>query len=130
MKYWDNSKIYNFDIEFNRIEMYNEYCKTWLKNYYSQEIHDFISKTNWTKNDIPDIRDLNRIKTNINYILSLLDITNISISSQINQVWDSTKANEIENKLYSALKIIGGWQFSYNITGLSITGNNLKLGGV
>lgn len=130
MKYWDNSKIYNFDIEFNRIEMYNEYCKTWLKNYYSQEIHDFISKTNWTKNDIPDIRDLNRIKTNINYILSLLDITNISISSQINQVWNSTKANEIENKLYSALKIIGEWQFSYNITGLSITGNNLKLGGV
>ena len=130
MKYWDKDKIYNFHIEFNRIESYNEYCKKWLKNYYKQEIQDFTSKTNWTINDIPDVRDLNRIKTNINYLLTYFSKENIAISNQVNQVWNEVKANEIETKLYGVLDIIGEWQFSYNITGLAITGNHLKLGGV
>lgn len=130
MKFWDKDKIYNFHIEFNRIESYNEYCKNWLKNYYGQSINNFTSKTNWTINDIPDVVDLNRIKTNINYLLNYFNKENIAISNQVNQVWNEVKANEIETKLYNVLDIIGEWQFAYNITGLAITGNNLKLGGV
>lgn len=129
MKYWQNDDFYNFSIEFNRIEMYNEYCVEWLKYYgISAKIE---SKTNWTYNDIPDINDFNRIKSNINIILGKLEIArSLNISTQFNQSFDSNKANEMERALEECLVIIGEFQFAYNITGLTISGNNLKIGGV
>lgn len=130
-KTWDKDNIYDFYVEFNRIEGYNEYCKTWLK-YFGVQV-DFVSKTDWTINDIVDITDFNRIKSNINTILNLINRNDLSmsISRQVNQTFNSVKANEIEERLKAYLKQIGEWQFTYNVCGLTTCGGNgLKLGGV
>lgn len=127
---WNEEDYYDFRVEFNRIESYNEYCKDWL-SYFNKEIL-FTSKIDWTMKDIPDIKDYNRIKNNINLILETIDSINnkLSISEQYNQVWNVEKANEIEVRLKEYLKYIGEFQFANNITGLATTGNSLKLGGV
>ena len=127
---WNEEDYYDFRVEFNRIESYNEYCKDWLR-YYNIPMN-FVSKTDWTMKDIPDIKDYNRIKNNINLILETIDSINnkLSISTQYNQVWNVEKANEIEVRLKEYLKYIGEFQFANNITGLATTGNSLKLGGV
>ena len=49
-KTWDYNQYYDFYIEFNRIESYNEYCKEWL-SYFGKEV-TFTSKTNWEIQDI------------------------------------------------------------------------------
>lgn len=129
-KNWENNDIYNFNIEFNRIESYNEYCKQWLA-YYNIGI-SIESKVNWTIEDIVDINDYNRVKNNINVILNAINSSTnrLTISSQYNQVWNVEKANEIETKLKEYLSFLGNTQFQYNISGLTISGNNLKLNGV
>ena len=129
-KEWLKEEYYNFSIEFNRIESYNEYCKKWL-NYFGIVV-TFDSNTNWNINDIVDIKDYNRVKTNINILLNAIqsDTTRLNIREQYNQVWNVTKANELEIRLKENLKKLGEWQFSNEITGIAITGNNLRLGGV
>ena len=127
---WDASDYYNFYIEFNRIESYNEYCKEWLL-YYGVEI-SITSKTNWTMEDIVDLQDYNRVKRNINTILSAINSSTnrLSISTLYNQSFNVEKANELEDKLKEYLSYLGNLQFAYNISGLTTTGNNLKLNGV
>lgn len=131
MKVWKSNDIYNVASEFNRIESYNEYCKDWFKNYYGISVVDFVSNTNWVNTDVPDIKDFNRIKTNINYLLEIIGkAQRLTISSQVNQVLNDTKVNEIEQRLNDYLQELGEWQFAYDITGLAITGNAIRLGGV
>lgn len=131
MKVWNSGQVYDFYIEFNRLEMYNEYCKSWLNNYYNYGIENFKSKTDWTITDIVDLVNYNRVKTNINILCGALDIPKLDSNSyQVNQLWTSKKANDLETRVYNALDIISNWQFSYEITGLAICGNNLRLGGV
>lgn len=127
---WKNDNYYNFNIEFNRIESYNEYCKEWL-SYYGINV-TFTSKNNWNIYDVIDIKDYNRVKTNINILINAIgsNTNNLNISTQYNQVWNVDKANELEKRLKEYLKFLGEYQFAYNITGLSLSGNNLKLNGV
>lgn len=129
-KNWNSNDFYNFNIEFNRIESYNEYCREWLQ-YYGINIV-ITNKTNWTINDIVDLQDYNRVKNNINTILSAINISDnqLTISSQYNQSFNEEKANEIEEKLKAYLSYLGNLQFAYNISGLTTTGNSLKLNGV
>ena len=132
-KNWSFNDVYDFYIEFNRIESYNEYCRNWLNDYYNidNKIY-FTSKTNWTMNDIVDLQDYNRVKRNINAILNAIESDNLRLttSEQVNQVFNVDKANEMEIRLKEYLSYLGQLQFVYNITGLTTTGNNLKLGGV
>lgn len=125
---WKETNIYNFAIAFNRIEKYNEYCKEWLK-YYGIEV-SITSKVNWNINDIPDLKDYNRIKNNINTLLEILnsDATKLNISNNINQSFDYDKANELEIKLNEYLSVLTNMQFQTNITGLTTCSNDdLKL---
>lgn len=132
-KNWNTSDIYNFNIEFNRIEEYNKYIESWLKNYYGFSFETLVHKTNWTIEDIVDINDFNRLKNNINVLLKQLSNSNneLPIVYIDNYFFDVKKANEIENRLISNLEILGNSQWQYNITGLTTCSNNdLKLGGV
>lgn len=130
MKVWKKGDIYNFYVEFNRIESYNKYCQEQLK-YYAINV-DIINKTDWNIYDIVDLNDFNRVKRNINILLNAVKSNEqiLNISSQVNQVWNYEKANEIEQKLKSILDTITNWQFAYEITGLAILGNDMRLGGV
>ena len=129
-KTWNNDDYYNFNIEFSRIESYNEYCKEWL-SYYGINV-TFTSKTYWRISDMIDVKDYNRVKNNINILINAIgsNTNNLNISTQYNQVWNVNKANELEERLKEYLKFLGEYQFAYNITGLSLSGNNLKLNGV
>lgn len=124
---WNKDDIYNFAIEFNRIEKYNEYCKQWLK-YYGINV-DFTSKINWNIQDIPSLQDYNRIKGNINLLLDIVNTSSIklNIANNINQTFDYIKANELEIKLNDYLSMLTKMQFQDNITGLTACGNSLKL---
>lgn len=130
MKTWKKTDIYNFSVEFNRIEAYNKYCQEQL-GILGISV-DFINKTDWNENDIVDMNDLNRVKRNINLLLEAIDlsVSRLNISTQINQNWSSEKANELETRLESVLSVITNWQFMFDITGLKILGNEMKLGGV
>lgn len=130
MKTWKKTDIYNFSVEFNRIEGYNKYCQEQLEILGISV--DFINKTDWNENDIVDMNDLNRVKKNINLLLEAIDlsVSRLNISTQINQNWNSEKANELETRLESVLSVITNWQFMFDITGLKILGNEMKLGGV
>ena len=131
-KNWNKTDIYNFNIEFNRIEEYNKYIELWLKNYYGFAFETLVHKTDWTIEDIVDLNDFNRVKSNINVLLEQLSISNneLPIVYIDNYFFDDTKANEIESRLISNLEVIGNSQWQYNITGLTTCGNDLKLGGV
>lgn len=131
-KNWTTSNYYNFNVEFNRIESYNEYCKYWLNTYFGKSV-SFTSKTDWTINDIVDIKDYNRVKENINILIRAIDIPLQDLAvdkTTYNQVFNVDKANEIETRLKANLQQIGERQFTYNVCGLTTCGNNLKLGGV
>lgn len=130
MKIWQRNDIYNFSDEFNRIEKYIEWCKEWLKYYNVQVVVE--SKTNWVYNDIVDLQDYNRVKNNINILLNAINsnMTMLSIRNELNQSWNEVKANGIEQRLYSIIDYISELQWRYNITGLTITGNSMKIGGV
>lgn len=128
-KNWEKNDYYNFSVEFNRIESYNELCKKWLQSIGSNI--DFTSKTNWAINDIVDINDYNRVKKNINLIIDelYLDINNLNISSAYNQTFDYNKANELELTLKEYLKAIGEMQFSCQISGNAVCGNSTRIVG-
>ena len=130
MKTWKKTDIYNFSVEFNRIESYNKYCQEQLAILGINV--DFINKTDWNENDIVDMNDLNRVKKNINLLLEAIDlsVSRLNISTQINQNWTNEKANELETRLESIMNVITNWQFMFDITGLKILGNEMKLGGV
>ena len=128
-KIWHNNDIYNFNEEFNRIESKNEYCKKWLA--YFGISTSITNKFDWNNNDIVDLNDYNRVKRNINIILSNTgNPKRLSINSQENQTFNSTKANEIEDVLKDNISNIGSVQFKNNVCGISTCGNNIKLGGV
>lgn len=129
-KEWKENDIYNFQEEFNRIESYNAYCQEWL-SYFGIEIN-IENKTDWNIYDVVDIKDYNRVKRNINVILQKIDsnLSQLDISNQYNQNFSFQKANDLERRLDENLEILGKWQFYYNITGITTSGNSLKLGGV
>ena len=130
-KNWKDEDVYDFYLEFNRIESYNEYCKNWLENYFNTPVGMALSKTDWSINDIVDLQDYNRVKYNINALLNALKLgQNLIFNNQPNQIFNSQKANEIEAKLKEYLNTLGNMQFKYQISGLTTSGNNLKLGGV
>lgn len=130
MKIWARNDTYNFSDEFNRIESYIEWCKEWLAHYEIQVIVE--SKTNWVYNDIVDLQDYNRVKNNINVLLGAIqsNMTILELRNEVNQVFNDIRANEIEQRLYSIIDYVSELQWRYNITGLTITGNSMKLGGV
>lgn len=130
MKIWQRNDIYNFSDEFNRIEQYIEWCKEWLAYYKIQVIVE--SKTNWVYNDIVDLQDYNRVKNNINILLQAIqsNLSLLEIRNEVNQNFNEIKANDIEQRLYSIIDRISEEQWRYNITGLTITGNSMKLGGI
>ena len=130
MKIWQRNDIYNFSDEFNRIEKYIEWCKEWLAYYKIQVIVE--SKTNWVYNDIVDLQDYNRVKNNINLLLQAIqsNLSLLEIRNEVNQNFNEIKANDIEQRLYSIIDRISEEQWRYNITGLTITGNSMKLGGI
>lgn len=136
MKIWKQNNIYNFASEFNRIESYLEWCVKWLK--YTTNIEVSIEiKTNWEYNDIVDLQDYNRVKGNINTLLSKIvtsqsnfNMASLPISNEINQAFSHVRANEIEERLYAIIDYLSELQWRWNITGLTIAGNDMKLGGV
>ena len=130
MKIWQRNDIYNFSDEFNRIEKYIEWCKEWLAYYKIQVVVE--SKTNWVYNDIVDLQDYNRVKNNINILLQAIqsNLSLLEIRNEVNQNFNEIKANDIEQRLYSIIDRISEEQWRYNITGLTITGNSMKLGGI
>lgn len=135
-KMWKSSDIYNFDIEFNRIESYNKYCKDWLYSYYGTTLPIQI-KNDWTMEDIIDLTNYNNLKSNVNACVSRINsIYNVettkilTIIDTYNQSFDYYKANEIEEMLKDYLSKLGSLQFLYNVSGLTTSGNNLKLNGV
>lgn len=125
-KEWSNSNYYNFADEFNRIEKYNEYIYTWVKNYYNITIDNLTHKTNWTINDIPDLNDYNRIKSNINKLIIALEngYNQLNITQSKNQNFHSGKANELEQALWANLDYLTSSQFEYKICGLTSCGSN------
>lgn len=130
MKIWARNDTYNFSDEFNRIESYIEWCKEWLAYYEIQVVVE--SKTNWVYNDIVDLQDYNRVKNNINVLLGAIqsNMTILELRNEVNQVFNDIRANEIEQRLYLIIDYVSELQWRYNITGLTITGNSMKLGGV
>ena len=130
MKIWQRNDIYNFSDEFNRIEKYIESCKEWLAYYKIQVIVE--STTTWVYNDIVDLQDYNRVKNNINILLQAIqsNLSLLEIRNEVNQNFNEIKANDIEQRLYSIIDRISEEQWRYNITGLTITGNSMKLGGI
>ena len=132
-KEWNNKKVYNFSVEFNRIESYNQYVEKWLKEYFGINFGDvsFTHKTNWKETDIVDLNDLNRIRRNLN-VLSYVTgdlIDPIPINTQLNQVWTSDKANELEEIVRVNMGGVGDMQFSNHITGLAVSGNTSRIVG-
>ena len=137
-KNWSNNDIYDFNVEFNRIESYNYYCYYWLNVYYKLIFSLTDYNIEWTINDIVDINDFNRVKSHINLVYTnvhtLINDKSLAMLLQIsnasNQSFNTRKANEIEQKLKYNLKGLGNKQFENNISGLTRCGNNLKLNGV
>ena len=135
-KEWNNTDIYNFNIEFNRIESYNQYVEKWLKDYFGLNFEPLEHKTDWTIYDVVDLIEFNRVKKNINKLLDSLQseyqvtMQKLSVNAtQTNQIFTSEKANEIEDRLNDHIQYLGNLQFEFNITGLTICGNSNKLGG-
>lgn len=127
-KTWQSNYIYNFDVELNRIENYNSIVENWLVNYYGVSLN-LTHKVDWTMYDIVDLQDINRVKSNINKLLEVLgESVRVPVNkSQVNQVWTSRSANELEQAMATAMEVLSQMQFSSNVTGLTICGNNSRL---
>lgn len=129
-KNWAKNDFYNFSEEWNRIESFNEYCYKWLNEYYKVLDETMINKTDWKYTDIPDLKDYNRIKSNMNVLQKIfLSIKPFTIRNVVNENFDFNKANTLEETLKENMLVLGNWQFSYEITGLSVCGNNDRIGG-
>lgn len=139
-KEWNYGDVYNFSIEFNRIESYNLYIEQWLKEYYGYSFTSLEHKTNWTISDIVDYKDFSRVSQNVGILFEHLNniankrpITpNIKPINRVqnNKVFNEMEANRIEIYLNENSKKIGNMQFATEITGLAICGNENRLGGV
>ena len=139
-KEWNYGDVYNFSIEFNRIESYNLYIEQWLKEYYGYSFTSLEHKTNWTISDIVDYKDFNRVSQNVGILFEHL--SNIANKNPIrqnakpinrvqnNKVFNEWEANQIERYLNENNKKIGNMQFATEITGLAICGNENRLMGV
>lgn len=127
MKSWQQGDTYHFVVELNRIETYNEYVDSWLKNYYGKSYATITNKTNWSNTDIVDLNDINRIIGNVNLLLTQMSTLSPIPNQQLDQAWNYPKENELEETLITNLKILGNAQFQCNVTGLAICGNDLKL---
>lgn len=139
-KEWNYGDVYNFSIEFNRIESYNLYIEQWLKEYYGYSFTSLEHKTNWTISDIVDYKDFNRVSQNVGILFEHLN--NIANKRPItpnrkpinrvqnNKVFNEWEANQIERYLNENNKKIGNMQFATEITGLAICGNENRLMGV
>ena len=128
-KSWNRTDYYNFKDEFLRIEEFNEYCKEWLL-YFGIEV-SIEQMGTYANNSVVDLNDFNRVKSNINILLNALKIDKqLNITNQMNQTFNDTKANELEERLKDYLNELGNWQFAYNTSGLTSTGgNNLRIVG-
>lgn len=139
-KEWNYGDVYNFSIEFNRIESYNLYIEQWLKEYYGYSFTSLEHKTNWTISDIVDYKDFSRVSQNVGILFEHLN--NIANKRPItpnrkpinrvqnNKVFNEWEANQIERYLNENNKKIGNMQFATEITGLAICGNENRLMGV
>lgn len=139
-KEWNYGDVYNFSIEFNRIESYNLYIEQWLKEYYGYSFTSLEHKTNWTISDIVDYKDFSRVSQNVGILFEHL--SNIADKAPIrpnakpinrvqnNKVFNEMEANKIETYLNENNKKIGNMQFATKITGLAICGNENRLMGV
>ena len=130
-KTWYSYDKYNFAYEFNRIERYNAFSQKWINDYFNGNI-EFVNKTDWEITDIPDLNDYNRIKNNLNTLFYYYQGRKpLSINTQINQIFDYNRANELEDVLKSNMKSLGEKQF-FNMKkcGIIICGNSLNLGGI
>ena len=139
-KEWNYGDVYNFSIEFNRIESYNLYIEQWLKEYYGYSFTSLEHKTNWTISDIVDYKDFSRVSQNVGILFEHL--SNIADKRPIrpnakpinrvqnNKVFNEMEANKIETYLNENNKKIGNMQFATKITGLAICGNENRLMGV
>lgn len=138
-KEWHSYDVYNFSIEFNRLESYNLYVDNWLRDYFGGNYDILEHKTNWTYSDIVDLKDYNRVGSNINYLYQVaqktmrndFSYTNYYKSkSSSNTKFDESKAQQLELYSYETLKIIGELQFKNQITGFAICGSDNRLMGV
>lgn len=131
-KKWKYNDVYNFNVEFNRIESYNKYIEYWINYYVDQGYYDtkltLEHKTNWEINDIVDLKDFNRVKGNMNALSSILNPNEslLSINSTaINQTFNQAKANELERKMQQSLDTIGDVQTGGGIPcGLALCGSS------
>lgn len=133
IKNWNKYDTYDVATEFNRIENHNKYNEKWLKYCGLIPLSNNLShKTDWNIYNMCTLNEYNRIKKNINTLLSSYNSTlSLSINeSGINQVFSYVQANEIENAISETKKVVGNEQFRYNICGLSICGNNQRIIGV
>lgn len=125
-------KKLTFSKDYNLEQTYN--FLSWLKaNATFEEIvtPGLDVKTNWTKIDIPDVKDIIRIKNNINKLQEALgrsERLSTDIPNSIN--FNYIKANEIEQRLNEITTTIDSFDFQYYNCGNAICGSNLKIGGV
>jgi hypothetical protein len=135
-KEWTRSSIYNFDIEFNRIETYNKYIKSCYGNFFptttsiKELLYSVVIKNDYTIEDIPDLQDYCRIKNNLNILCEVNQITEIE-KLPLNytnpyEYFNYQKANELEARLRANLDVIGNRQYSSNICGLLSCGQTMS----
>lgn len=135
-KQWTSSSIYNFDIEFNRIETYNKYIKSCYSNFFSTTssikklLDSVVIKNDYTIDDIPDLQDYCRIKNNLNILCQVNGLTEIEKLplnyTNPNEYFNYQKANELEARLRANLDVVGNKQYSNNICGLLNCGQTMQ----
>ena len=130
-KNWVKNEIYNFASEFYRIESYTQYCCDWLIYFGLLNQDNILIKLDWNNNSIPDLIEYNRVKRNLNFVSMVLDEEQtLQVLENANQKFTHDNANEMEKSLKNSVEKIGNWQFAYQISGISICGNNDRLAGV
>ncbi len=129
-KEWKSTDIYKIEVEFSRIECYNNYVETWLREIFKVEIEELDNKLEYSYDYIPDVSDYNRVKSNINKLLSTLksNIASLSLNGAINQSFNQQNANELEVRLTDNLILLGDMQFSTKFSGVTICGGEIYLG--
>ena len=103
----------------------NMYAKKWF-DYFSTPIV-VASKTDWQKTDIFDLKDYNKMKTDINIVLNQLGIQPLAISYLNHQNLTQTKYNGINSKIREYQAWLGNKQSEYKICGLATVGGELSL---
>lgn len=142
MKEWKSSDYYNFDIEFNRLSKYTIYCNEWLYSYFNYKgksepivLDETVINSNRDYWHIVDLAEYNSFKLEINKLIrDFKEEENspkeLDVYVNSNQNWTSDKANELERAIQYMVDFVGYKQFTNNVCGLSICGNNNRIGGV